>query len=78
MEIDEKGTSIYCILIFISVVVILFLFLNIYSNLNPTAGSPVNIGQVLYDLLLILIMAGVIIVIIYLYKKSKSSEIKNE
>ena len=78
MEIDEKGTSVYCILTFISIVVILFLLLNIQSNLNPPVGSSINVGQVLYDILLIVIMVGIIIAINYLHKKSKSREKKNE
>ena len=70
MEMDESGTNVYCVLAFISIVIIMFLLLNIYSVLTE---SPIEIGAFAYDILLISIMIFVLIVILYMYKKSKKT-----
>ena len=68
METEENGTSIYCILVFISFVVILFILLNLYSVFTV---SPIDSGAVANDILLISIMIVVLVVILYMYRKSK-------
>ena len=70
MEMDERGTNIYCFLFFISLVVIFFILLNLYSVLVVT---PIKMDYVANDILLISVMVTVLIVIFFMYKKSKKN-----
>ena len=73
MEMDESGMSIYCMMAFISLVVIMFIMLNLFSIFAVPPDTPINTGALANDILLISIMIIVLIAIFYLYRKSKKS-----
>ena len=73
MDLEEEGTSIYCVMSFISISFILLILFDFFSNLNPPSGTSIQIGNIVNDIMMLTIVLAVLAVIAYLYLKSKKN-----
>jgi hypothetical protein len=73
MDLEDEGTSVYCILSFISISFILLILFDLSLNLNPPSGTSIQIGNIINDIIMIIIVLAVIAVIVYMYLRSKKN-----